>query len=197
MSKPWGNIPQSKRMKIYYMNFGSESIIFLLQLVSTALSLNVGGHTHFTPSDEWLKCLIKLLKSPSARKEASTCRCIDTRTNWCIPGEFHSVSQLSTMRLRRLPTSCTGTEYTRNFKWPHTTRSVEFRSGLRGAKELVHLYLSSGHGTYDWEISEHRPTAYTERKRNWPTVLIWGLLYTCIRQFWWNLTTNRLEFYTI
>ena len=126
----------------------------------------------------------------ASKKKKKRCCHIDSQMNECIPGEFWIVSQSSTIWSQRLPTSHTGIANRRDFKWPHTAKSSEFTSGLCGGQEFVNLHLSSGHGTYDWEIYEQRPITYTEHKHVCSTVLVQGLLYTCTQQLWRHLTIN-------
>ena len=58
---------------------------------------------------------------------------------WRVPREFRIVSQLSTIRSRRLQTPCTKIVCTRDFKWPQTVMPSRFRSKLHRGQGIAPL----------------------------------------------------------
>jgi hypothetical protein len=84
-----------------------------------------------------LPCTTCSIYAPPAWKQGSTRRLIATRRRSQIPGMLLIVLKHATVRFRRVSTSSTGDNYTKDFKWPHKEKSREFKSDERGGQAVV------------------------------------------------------------
>ena len=111
------------------------------------------------------------------------------------PGEFRIVSRPSTMRPRRLPTSCTGVAYTLDFKRSHIAKSSGFRSCPRGHPRN---WSTTTYPAVKEYTVENRNQENSQDVNTIVSLFWYESCCTLAHSFWSHLTTrNDHEYHTM